>query len=158
MRCPRNRRRLSSPRQPPPSWRPGARRLESLSLSLSGAAVEPREFRAREVFRTFGGIGKERPILEAGREVELFRHAGAGCLTHMWFAMDVGTRICVYVDGEVQFFYGQLGLLPPPKAVPDSGFRAHPHAMSRGTASPLYRFHDHDPVFFHDGLRLAPMR
>ena len=50
--------------------------------------------------RTFGGIGKERPILEAGKEVELFRHAGAGCLTHMWFAMDSRTRIRVYVDGE----------------------------------------------------------
>jgi len=52
--------------------------------------------------RTFSGIGKERPILAAGKEVELFRHAGAGCLTHMWFAMDERTRIRVYVDGEVQ--------------------------------------------------------
>ncbi len=52
--------------------------------------------------RTFGGIGKERPILEAGVEVELFRHVGAGCLTHMWFAMDSRTRIRVYVDGEEQ--------------------------------------------------------
>ncbi len=50
--------------------------------------------------RTFGGIGKERPILEAGKEVELFHHSGAGCLTHMWFAMDSRTRIRVYVDGE----------------------------------------------------------
>jgi len=50
--------------------------------------------------RTFGGIGKEREILEAGTEVELFRHAGAGCLTHMWFAMDARTRVRVYVDGE----------------------------------------------------------
>lgn len=50
--------------------------------------------------RTFGGIGKERTILEAGKEAELFRHAGAGCLSHMWFAMDERTRIRVYVDGE----------------------------------------------------------
>jgi len=51
--------------------------------------------------RTFSGIGKERPILEAGKEVELFRHAGAGCLTYMWFAMDQRTRIRIYVDGEL---------------------------------------------------------
>lgn len=50
--------------------------------------------------RTFGGVGKERAILKAGQEVELFRQTGAGCLTHMWFAMDERTRIRVYVDGE----------------------------------------------------------
>lgn len=50
--------------------------------------------------RTFSGIGKERPILEEGKEVELFRHEGAGCITHMWFAVDMRTRIRVYVDGE----------------------------------------------------------
>ena len=50
--------------------------------------------------RTFTGIGKERPLLEAGKEVEIFRRSGAGCLTHMWFAMDPRTRIRVYVDGE----------------------------------------------------------
>ncbi len=52
--------------------------------------------------RTFGGIGKERAILEAGKEVELFRRVGSGCLTHMWFAMDERARIRVYVDGEAR--------------------------------------------------------
>ena len=32
--------------------------------------------------------------------VEVFHRVGAGCLTHMWFAMDLRTRIRVYVDGE----------------------------------------------------------
>ncbi len=51
--------------------------------------------------RTFSGIGKERRILEAGKEVELFRHAGPpGCLSHMWFAMDLRTRLRIYIDGE----------------------------------------------------------
>jgi hypothetical protein len=50
--------------------------------------------------QTFSAVGKERPTLEAGKEVELFRSEGKGCLTHMWFAMDARTRIRVYVDGE----------------------------------------------------------
>ncbi len=73
--------------------------------SASGQG-QPREVGSgRDVtagLRTFSGIGKERPILEAGREVEVFRHKGAGCLTHMWFAMDSRTRIRVYVDGEAR--------------------------------------------------------
>ncbi len=50
--------------------------------------------------RTFSSIGKEVPLLEAGKEKEIFRQEGSGCLTHMWFAMDERTRIRVYVDGE----------------------------------------------------------
>jgi len=73
--------------------------------SASGQG-QPREVGSgRDVMaglRTFSGIGKERPILEAGREVEVFRYKGAGCLTHMWFAMDSRTRIRVYVDGEAR--------------------------------------------------------
>ena len=87
------------------------RRLTSTAAALLaaggalGRAERPRSGAGRAGdptagLRTFGGIGKERPILEAGKEVELFRHAGAGCLTHMWFAMDSRTRIRVYVDGE----------------------------------------------------------
>ncbi|MDQ2799739.1 MAG: DUF2961 domain-containing protein [Armatimonadota bacterium] len=54
--------------------------------------------------QTFGTAGKEQTPLEAGREAELFRHEGAGCLTHMWFGGAFPhygrTRIRVYVDGE----------------------------------------------------------
>ena len=54
--------------------------------------------------KTFGTAGKERHVLEAGVEAELFRYAGHGCLTHMWFGGDFRnyglTRIRVYVDGE----------------------------------------------------------
>jgi hypothetical protein len=56
--------------------------------------------------RTFGTAGKERQVLKPGVEAELFRHAGKGCLTHMWFGGDFPnyglTRIRVYVDGEEQ--------------------------------------------------------
>lgn len=52
--------------------------------------------------RTFGAMGKQRTVLEPGREVELFRRAGAGCLSHMWFAMDECVRIRVAVDGEAE--------------------------------------------------------
>ncbi len=65
---------------------------------LTGAQGASRESVAG--VRTFGGIGKEREILEPGVETEVFRQDGAGCLTHMWFAMDERTRVRAYVDGE----------------------------------------------------------
>ena len=37
--------------------------------------------------KTFSVMGKEEEILEAGKEVELLRHDGKGCLTHRWFAL-----------------------------------------------------------------------
>ncbi len=56
--------------------------------------------------RSFGTAGKERRMLPAGAETELFHFAGHGVLTHMWFGgsfPDYGrTRIRVYVDGEPQ--------------------------------------------------------
>ena len=52
----------------------------------------------------FGTAGKEKTVLKAGVEAELFRHTGSGALTHMWFGGDFEdyglTRIRVYVDGE----------------------------------------------------------
>src|SRR5581483_4883373 len=54
--------------------------------------------------RSFGTAGKGKAVLKAGVEAELFRHAGKGFLTHMWFGGDFKnyglTRIRVYVDGE----------------------------------------------------------
>ena len=56
-----------------------------------------------ENLTTFGAAGKE-GMLYPDHEVELFRHEGAGCITHMWFGGDWPgydqTRIRVYVDGE----------------------------------------------------------
>ncbi len=80
-------------------------RRSFLIASTSGlltAIASPRRCMAfdPEGLQTFGSIGKERTILEAGKEVELFHHEGKGCLTHLWFAMDERTRIRVYVDGE----------------------------------------------------------
>ncbi len=53
--------------------------------------------------KTFGDAGKER-ILEPGKENELFRYDGHGCLNHMWFGGDwpdyMRTHIRVYVDGK----------------------------------------------------------
>jgi len=54
--------------------------------------------------KTFGTVGKAVYPLKGGREAELFRHDGKGCLTHMWFGgnwKDYGKlRLRVYVDGE----------------------------------------------------------
>ena len=54
--------------------------------------------------KTFGTIGKEVRALSAGKELELFRHEGHGCLTHMWFGGKfkgvAQTRIRIYVDDE----------------------------------------------------------
>lgn len=56
--------------------------------------------------KTFCSIGKERPDLNGYKEAELLRHAGKGCLTHMWFGGDWPsydkTVLRVYVDGEQQ--------------------------------------------------------
>ena len=54
--------------------------------------------------KTFGTIGKEVRPLKGDTEAELFRHAGKGCLTHMWFGGGwkdcERTRLRIYVDGE----------------------------------------------------------
>jgi hypothetical protein len=54
--------------------------------------------------KTFCESGKEQKVLGGGKEAELLRHDGRGCLTHMWFGGDFPgyekTRIRVYVDGE----------------------------------------------------------
>lgn len=80
------------------SFLPAAVLLSSILVSWSRAEPES-EFAA---MKTFSVIGKEREILEAGKEVELLKHEGMGCLTHMWFAMDERVRIRVYVDGEAK--------------------------------------------------------
>ncbi len=64
-------------------------------LCLSAAAED--EVAA---LRTFNAMGKEVPLLEPGKEAEIFSRTGKGCLTHMWFAIDERVRIRVYVDGE----------------------------------------------------------
>ncbi len=54
--------------------------------------------------RTFGTMGKERFVLEPGRETTLYERPGAGHLTHMWFGGDwpgyLRTRIRISVHGE----------------------------------------------------------
>jgi hypothetical protein len=71
-------------------------------LSASIARVAPAE--EPPVLKTFSSVGKESRALDGGREAELLRHDGKGCLTHMWFGGDwpgyEKTRIRVYVDGE----------------------------------------------------------
>lgn len=64
-------------------------------LAASMAQADP-----IDALKTFSAMGKDVPLLEPGKEVELFSHKGHGCLTHMWFAMDERVRVRVYVDGE----------------------------------------------------------
>jgi hypothetical protein len=71
--------------------------LMSDSLALTTAPVVAE---AGRLPGTFSHIGKERDISAGNTEMELFHREGAGCLTHMWFAMDLRTRIRIYVDGE----------------------------------------------------------
>lgn len=56
--------------------------------------------------KTFGTIGKEVRPLTGDTEAELFRHAGKGCLTHMWFGGGwkdcQRTRLRIYIDGETK--------------------------------------------------------
>ena len=77
--------------------------LLALLLPAIAAAQKPDDEEVRGL-KTFGTSGKEIRNLGGGKEAELFRHAGAGCLTHMWFGGDwhgyERTRIRIYVDGE----------------------------------------------------------
>ena len=72
--------------------------LLSTCITRVATAEEP------AALKTFSSIGKESRALDGGRESELLRHDGKGCLTHMWFGGDWPgydkTRIRVYVDGE----------------------------------------------------------
>ena len=78
------------------------------ALLCSGWAAESatNDPSALSQFKTFSTIGKEQTVLTTNTEAELFRHAGRGCLTHMWFGGDwpgyERTRIRVYVDDEAQ--------------------------------------------------------
>ncbi len=82
--------------------------VKTLLTGLGGLAVTglPGRATGMDGYRSFGTAGKEKMVLKAGAEAELFSHAGKGCLTHMWFGGDFHnyglTRIRVYVDGERQ--------------------------------------------------------
>ncbi|MDQ3440511.1 MAG: hypothetical protein M3478_09200, partial [Planctomycetota bacterium] len=73
-------------------------------------ASSEREWRwgddAAAALKTFGNMGKQVRVLEGGKEAELYKHDGRGCLTHMWFGGDWPgygrTRLRVYVDGETK--------------------------------------------------------
>ena len=73
---------------------------------VSGSALDNGESTLSVAeLKTFGTAGKE-GLLYPDREVVLFQHEGAGCLTHMWFGGDWPgydrTRIRFYVDGETK--------------------------------------------------------
>ena len=59
-----------------------------------------------EGLNSFSSMGKGLRVLAGGREAELFRHQGRGCITHMWFGGDWPgygkTRIRFYIDGEAK--------------------------------------------------------
>ena len=80
--------------------------LRTLSLGLclpaSVRAATPTVAQDLTTLKTFSVMGKEEEILDLGKEVELLKRDGKGCLTHMWFALDERVRIRVYVDGEKQ--------------------------------------------------------
>jgi hypothetical protein len=75
-------------------------------LSICVSACLPARAADIDNLKSFGTAGKERQLLPAGTETELFRYVGHGCLTHMWFGGDFSnyglTHIRVYVDGEAQ--------------------------------------------------------
>src|SRR5579859_1148968 len=86
--------------------------LLSVSIISAGAADNSGEYKA---LKTFGTAGKELHPFTGGKEADLFRHDGAGCLTHLWFGGDFPgyerTRIRIYVDGEDKAFIDmELGL------------------------------------------------
>jgi hypothetical protein len=109
--------------------------------------------------QTFGDMGKDEHILTHGREVELLSHAGAGCLTHMWFGGDftnsAKTRIRIYVDGEkkpaidMELFLGVGIGFDAPAAPWGTG------KMGRtGTGDNVYNTY---PIPFGNGVRVTAL-
>ena len=80
---------------------PGPRLLRQPEGAFPARASSERQPLAR--LATFGTAGKEGTLYH-DRETELFRHEGAGHLTHMWFGGDWPgydrTHVRFYVDGE----------------------------------------------------------
>jgi hypothetical protein len=78
------------------------------AFAFQAAFAQASKARRREPLpgrlKTFGTMGKAVYVLKGGEEAELFRHAGKGCLTHMWFGgnwRNYGKlRLRVYVDDE----------------------------------------------------------
>lgn len=78
--------------------------LCSRKVRAAAAAGGARPADPASPLKTFSTSGKELKVLGGGKEAELLRHEGRGCLTHMWFGGSFPgyekTRIRVYVDGE----------------------------------------------------------
>ena len=53
--------------------------------------------------KTFGTMGKAVYPLEGGVEAELFKHAGTGCLTHMWFGGNWEEIECSSTDNNTNW-------------------------------------------------------
>jgi len=82
--------------------------VTSFSCPLKGSGSQLDDDHSAQTvakLETFGTAGKE-GMLYPDREVALFQHEGAGCLTQMWFGGDWPgydrTRIRFYVDGEIK--------------------------------------------------------
>jgi hypothetical protein len=82
--------------------------VTSLSCPLKGSGSQLAGDQSAQTvakLETFGTAGKE-GMLYPDREVALFQHEGAGCLTQMWFGGDWPgydrTQIRFYVDGETK--------------------------------------------------------
>src|SRR5690554_201711 len=77
-----------------------------IAIAPDSFAEPPRKNVNTGALKTFGTMGKERKILEKGKEVELFSYSGKGALTHMWvgggFKTLGQTRLRIYVDDEEQ--------------------------------------------------------
>lgn len=113
--------------------------------------------------KMIGSIGKYERCLKASKEAVLFEHQGKGCLTHFWFGGNFkgveDTRIRYYIDGEscpsidMQLYMGH-GIGFNDNQAPWTTKHVGKIGKQNGIYN-NYRFHDDDPLFFNDGLRLT---
>jgi len=100
--------------------------------------------------QTFGNMGKGERVLGGGGEATLFEHDGTGCLTHFYFGgSDKPTMLS---SGLEDYFLGAYYFDTGRFYSDTAGLTHFDKENMRFSA---YRFHDDDPLFFTDGLRLT---
>lgn len=135
------------------------------ALSMSVQCVSANNL---DNLRPIGGMGKGERVLGGGKEAVLFEHKGKGALYQVAIAAK-GTK-STYLEACMRAYLGEnkkplmlssgledyfLGTYYFDTGKFHADIAGLTHFDSKNKSFSAYRFHDEDPVFFQDGLRLT---